>query len=278
MHKLLLESDVGSDLGQALEAMASWNLDDSLTAIRRVRGITSKRKMVTQQQTQDSLANALWLAETYVTVWGHYGRFWQRLGDNSMDEAWTSLQSARIKVQALDRLTGGVDPRLEWLYAQTRYLDAAFDYNLFMSPEYNVVLAECSICRQDVRSPGCRHVKGNLYSGEMAHTVIKECSVASVSLVGNPANRMAVAKLENATYQYPILQQIQRVLNSPLETVKVLVPTKRVLDMSDNPTRNSQCPCGSLKKIKHCCLDKWYTVSSNYDVGFGASMTASFFV
>ncbi|AEJ40312.1 SecC motif-containing protein [Sulfobacillus acidophilus TPY] len=276
-HELTLTDDIASELYSALDALKIWRIEDTLKALRRASGLAGQRKKLAEKEGLNAQANACWIANQYIETWRNYARCWQNLIEDSSDEVWASLQSGRVRIDNLDRLTGANDSRIGWLQKQLRYLDAAFGYNVFMSPEYEVIVAKCSICNQDVRSLDCTHIKGHLYAGEMAYTIIEECSVKSVSLVGNPANRMAVAKIANVAYQYPVLKRIRQELCSPLQSLKVLTPAKLVFGVSGNPGRNSPCPCGSLKKLKYCCLGEWYTTSALFEVTFEAVMTPSFF-
>jgi hypothetical protein len=208
--------------------------------------------------------NDVWVRDTWIGSVYDYLSAWDAILQDTWDEGWPHLQSSRV---ALNNLTRLAESRAaSQLDAQARYLDAAFGFNVFFSPEYEIDVMKCDICGEDPRSDACPHIRGQLYQGRMATSRIIEGRVTGLSIVGKPANRRAVVKIVGVEYDHQVLKAIRSWVCCPLQSFQVLVPARTVFGYEAGGGRNDPCPCDSGKKFKKCCLGKWYTSAPTYHV------------
>lgn len=218
----------------------------------------------TDDKESELQANDHWLVQTWVTCVADYLHSWDQLTTDQWDRAWAYLQKCRVALHSVLRFTSS--PVALQLSDQARYLDAAFGFNVFFSPEFEVTEMRCEICGHDPRSDACPHLRGHLYKGHLATTRILQGRVTGLSIVGEPANRMAVVNVAGVEHPHDILKAIRTRVCCPFSRFKVLIPARAVFEYRGAGNRNDLCPCNGGRKFKKCCLNKWYTDSRNYHI------------
>jgi hypothetical protein len=259
--QIIIFPQMQSAFFNGLRCLDAWDLNQAESFFEEASSYLAVIKAESQAHDDESGANAACIVERYMKIWINFADFWKSIRADQFDTAWDCLQTARVDVNNLLRLMPANDS-LDWLYRQLRYLDNAFGHSVFFSLEMDASKILCNICHNNYDSTDCPHLKGHLYNGEMAVNIIKQGTVRNVSLVGNPANRHCVVKVAGVTYQYPVLEAVRNRLISPFQSIRVLFPASRLFHIRSKIGRNDLCPCGSQKKFKKCCLDLWFTDST----------------
>lgn len=225
-----------------------------------------KREAV--QKDDQPLAKAIWCLETIAKAQEHYITAFQGLRSASFKEAWRNFSLAENEVVFLsdhfsdDELEFGI----AFVQVHTKRFQDLFPVKWGMSPELIIKETRCSICdtiltlRND-----CGHEQGEIYNGEVCHSVISDIDMIAVSLVENPVQKSTVIFPENIEILYP-LQQIAQSLRSPWQAWNYYKEERRSHHPAFNLLgRNDECGCGSGIKYKRCCLGK-ETVFPHYNV------------
>ncbi len=252
-YTIQFESSCRPALESGITLLESGDFEQSSEYLERAVGCLDALRVRERVIGNPEQANAYWIAQNYICAWNWVARFWESAIRGKFDSAWFYLQRGCTTVHQL-KSVAECDDRIDWMYSQLRYWDHAFDYRWFFSIEAKISQAICTICHQDVRSSQCTHIKGWLYNGELAGTVLRQGKIIGVSLVKDPANRHCVAKVEGVVYSHQGIQKMIACVSSPFQTARFLLPA--------SSGRNDPCPCGSGNKMKRCCLGVWYTDST----------------
>ncbi len=207
----------------------------------------------------EPLANDIWFYETVLKIQSEFLSVYSLLKkdeDKAYDSAWCLLEQIEIALGSIrDNFPERVkDCNLEFIEKVIFNLQKLFPYRLFMSREMVVKSSECSIChtKTSIRNP-CPHKVGKLYNGEICCTVITGMEFLSMHIVTDPFDKFCVPHMEGVKYNYSLLKKLMEAWDNPYDNwyVEILrIKDPRFKDIS----RNSQCPCGSGKKYKRCCL------------------------
>lgn len=139
-----------------------------------------------------------------------------------------------------------------------------FPYRMFVSSEYIVKSAKCSICNKKISLRSfCGHQRGKVYKGELCVRIIDDMEFVGVSIVERPLDKTCVAFLCDEYgniidhYNYYFIDYVMAHLDNPFENWELKVRDKIVkssifYDLQDNDL----CPCGSRKYFNECCKGK----------------------
>jgi hypothetical protein len=121
--------------------------------------------------------------------------------------------------------------------------------------------AECSICKQDVRSAKCTHITGCLYNGELAQVIYIKFDLHEVSIVTNPYDKRCVMIPEGGYGEVWKLGLKEFGKFQRLATLDFNV--KEYIKDYEKTDESHQylCFCNSGLKFKDCC---WTTSKDNF--------------
>ena len=148
---------------------------------------------------------------------------------------------------------------------------SVFPYNFFLSPGFIINKFKCNICGKTYKlRKKCEHKVGEIYDGKMCVKVAMDVELLHIALVENPVQKYSVFfnKGED-NYNYSLINEIISNLESPFHSWDYSVSKKlhshtkfKHLSEQDN------CPCGSGKKYKNCCLNKKGVLMPHYQISF----------
>ena len=112
------------------------------------------------------------------------------LKDGDPDAAWNRL----INSQDGYRAAGGAHQQLEGMLHEAHRLESIEKLvfppqNFSMSFGFVATVIACSICEGDYAE--CEHIKGKAYMGEFCYTILNEIELHEVSIVTEPADKLA---------------------------------------------------------------------------------------
>ncbi len=153
--------------------------------------------------------------------------------------------------------------QLNFIYAHTERFQSIFPYRIFASPEYLKTEVRCGICDAIITPRNsCDHRKGEIYDGEICVHHVTQAQLLNIAMVTSPSQRYSVVfatdnQGNRTDFDYSVLDYVLRGLNSPFHGWRC---TRTVTDVPHElyrgVGRNQDCPCGSGRKYKHCCLMK----------------------
>lgn len=212
--------------------------------------------------TEDGWADWFVLGRTIDAVRA-YVETWEKIGGHGYRQAWDRLQDTLDCVRLVHKFS---DLRLRRFAEQLPRLEEAFPYTLFGSIGAVYSRCECSLCGEDIDSPQCPHMRGELYRGQLAVAVVRECArVDHIGVVTEPEDKRCVVESTYTEADYWLLDTIAGDLS--LGKIKPsqfshFTRATRILESGDPAPvdRNSRCPCGSGKKYKKCCAARQSTI------------------
>jgi len=149
-----------------------------------------------------------------------------------------------------------------------------FPYKLFFSPEIIEHEKKCNICGKiiSIRNP-CGHEVGEIYNGEMCIRIVTKAEFISISLVESPLQKYSVPFMTDPKtgktvdhYDYSLLENLLKILKSPFDEWDYKKTTKMYPHSKfKHIGRNENCPCGSGKKYKQCCLKREGVTLPHYE-------------
>lgn len=244
----------------------SFSLEDLKNELQKV-----KEEFV-KQNNQES-AKQIWIYQTIIDIHISYRKAFSLLKDKKHYDGWCELERTEIELGFLKKHFQ-YDKECFYLFhieKAVKNLQVIFPYRLFSSSEILIEEAECSVCNQriSIRKP-CGHIVGEIYNGEMCHRIVTKIGdIFGIALVSNPENKFAVLFLTDEKtgeridqYNYQAVNYLFGFIENPYEQWDLEV-TQRVISEKEygNISRNDDCPCGSGKKIKKCCLE---TIGKKY--------------
>ena len=140
-----------------------------------------------------------------------------------------------------------------------------YPYNLFLSSEFIIKSAHCSICGKSMLNLDCPHIAGNIYWGEIAIRCVDEIEkFQAIALVRNPEDKRCIIESEEMQ-KLPESERFKKLylfcnLNKSFLInfdIEEKIENRRDLSIPKQG-RNDRCACGSGLKFKKCCIDKMY--------------------
>jgi hypothetical protein len=150
--------------------------------------IEKERKIAKNYQDEESANAFLSIREMASAVMNEL-EMWVCLKRQKFNDAWEKLVRAQIATQTAQRAH-------DIGFAQRSYENKVeaiekliFPPQVFFSPGLKIKEAECSICGRSYDD--CEHVVGRAYMGEMCARIIRSAEIVEVSIVDEPANKLA---------------------------------------------------------------------------------------
>jgi hypothetical protein len=224
-------------------------------------------------------AKLLWCYEQILRIQENYRSSFRQMREGAYYQAWCTLERIEIELLALERHYDIQDDtfKIHFINKHTRQFQLLYPYRVFSSPEMVKVRMVCSICNRPIRIRNpCGHLVGEIYRGEMCGRIITEVNFIGLSLVTNPSQRYSVlftykegSDEEIDNYDYSAVEYVVSGLRYPFVEwnmfwTKTRHPHSRFKDV--NPESN--CPCGSKKSYRSCCLRKPGVLRPHLQISF----------
>lgn len=234
-------------------------------------------KKIAVENQDESVANELWCYEQIYSIKKEYHEAFQKMKEavclsdlldkdgvdspksKCYEEAWNALDRCDMIVSFLEENYCIADVKMAFFHINEieddcQKLFPLFPYKMFFSREQIIKKEKCSICGKitSVRNP-CEHKIGKLYMGEMCHLKVVDFKFLGVSMVSNPFDRYAIAKLQGEKFDFSLLDYISPRIR-PYSKWSYKIENKLLLQYNKTG-RNDKCPCGSGKKFKFCIRD-----------------------
>jgi len=225
----------------------------------------SKSYKLQIESLKDSLSdsdkkNEAYILTAFYNLLGHVPLFWSKLEKGNYYDSWWKLQDALDAIRTLKKFHESENTVIKFFEEQLLAIESLYPYTLYSSPGFIVERFECSICGNDMDGDDCLHLKGELYSGEMAIAIAKDLKdIDHFAFVTNPKNkRLAIGSDDNP--QFGLFRELTEHFDknnySPLgfsnvKKVEFMRPDERWQKLP----RNEKCYCSSGKKFKHCCIN-----------------------
>lgn len=210
----------------------------------------------------ESNANHWALLQMIFEAQNNYNNVFSLFEKKEFYAAWCLLERIEIDIKNILRFCQFVSDeyRILFIFEYVHKIQSLFPYRVFGSSEYIKEIVRCNICNELVMlRKRCKHVKGQMYMGKLCGHNIEQADFIAFSIVDVPFNKYSVMGVTNKAddkYNYPQLEYLISILDSPFnawktEVYKVFEPHSKF-----NVGRNHKCPCGSDKKYKNCCFTK----------------------
>jgi hypothetical protein len=221
----------------------------------------------------DEVFNEGYVLKQFIKLLQDYVSYWKLLASDKFSDSWSALQDVQDRLRTVLRFTDEPRPLiLKHIERQCGELEKLYPYRLFMSVGIVKEEAECSICGKSIDSFECEHVRGELYRGKRAYSIIKHIKqLEEISLVTNPADKRCVVQILDTSEQFKGVEYLAKGIRD-----KVLAPLDfSHLEFSTIRKRNNKiplvgrnelCPCGSGKKFKNCCIENSYIEETHVNI------------
>ena len=174
-------------------------------------------------------------------------------------EAWNSLEQCEKAITALDQhfLEKQGEFGIEHIRAHTRQLQELYQLKWGFSPGLLFEEVQCSVCRSKrTLRDDCGHEIGEIYDGEICHTVVTKGKILHISIVDNPVQKYSVIWPDDET-QFIVLKYLADELLSPWDEWSY----HKEIRLSHHPAFKNvgysyPCPCGSNLKFGNCCMQE----------------------
>lgn len=257
--KLLCAELPGNEIAtyKILELIETRKYDEALTAAEEIQAVITSYKT---SSTEEQIKNNCFIYARFFDLLKSLASYWRSLESEKYHDSWCRLQDALDCLRQLKKFHSEQNVTLWYLTRQLLSIEKAYPYKLFTSCGFIFERFECSICAQDIDGDLCPHIKGNLYSGEMAIATAKKIkNLDHVSLVKKPKNKRLVVGHDDSSQHFNLFRMLIEQFDtnncSPLKLAQVqLIETIRIDPDHKRAPRNSTCYCGSGKKYKSCCI------------------------
>lgn len=231
-------------------------------------------KKTAVENQDESLANELWCYEQIYCIKKDYHEAFRKMKEavslsseldkdgydspksKCYEEAWNALDRCDMNISFLEKNYCVADEKMEDFHVNgieddCQKLFPLFPYKIFFSREQIIKKEKCSICGNfiSVRNP-CEHKIGKLYMGKMCLREVVDFEFLGVSMVLNPFDRYAIAKVQGKKFDFSLLDYISLRIH-PYSKWSYKIENK-LLTQYNKIGRNDKCPCGSGKKFKFC--------------------------
>lgn len=214
------------------------------------------------QNEDESNANALFVVNSYIKLIQKYTKYWVLLRSEKYRESWGALQDCLDHLRVVSRFTNWTEKfHLDFLWMQLKELEKLYPFKVFSSIEMMIEKEKCSVCGKPSTDLDCVHIRGELYNGELAHSIVEKGKLLAVALVKNPMDKRCVVEVSgdnrSEEEKFKLLHFFNSQVKVPLQAFGIVETTRdRSINEFKDVGRNERCPCGSTKKFKNCCINK----------------------
>jgi hypothetical protein len=252
-------------LNAYIRAIQSLQFDQASDYINTCLAFVENEKKLAEDACDETRLNQLYVVREFATMFADYSAYWAKVLGRDFTSSWSTLQEVQSQLRVVKKFCGTYsESHLSLIERQVVALEKLYPYTIFASPELIISDIKCPICGELVDSLKCPHISGELYGGEMAYGIVgKIDSVQAVCLVEHPADKGCVIQLDNTPESFPAIAHLADLIDShtfspwQFSGVSESVRQKPIAEFGEIG-RNDKCPCGSGKKLKHCCLRVGY--------------------
>jgi len=219
------------------------------------------------EQNDQHAAKLAWCYEQILTIQQKYLTAFKKMKDGLYYDAWSHLERVEIELHFLEPHFASVPEgdcyRIAFIEKHARQFQSLFPYKAFLSPAFLYLEKVCSICSNvvSIRNP-CGHKKGEIYDGEMCAHEIRKGELLELSYVTNPVQKYSVLFFTDPQtgkqidhYDYQSVKYVIDGLRNPFDAWDVhWTKIRHPHSLFAHLGRNENCPCGSGRKYKNCCL------------------------
>ena len=220
-------------------------------------------------------AKQIWIYQRIVEIHQRHRESFSLLQRKMYYAAWCELERVEVSINNLRRhFSYNKQEYYLWhIEKSTKNIQSLFPYRVFFSPEIKQQ-TKCSVCgkQRTPRNP-CGHKVGEIYDGEMCVREVTHFEVIAQALVNNPTHKYSVPFLSDEMgntidqYDYCAVDFFLGHVCDPYVPWDLRGLIKEITAEQFRDTgHNDQCPCGSGKKLKKCCLKKVGTKYLHYDL------------
>ena len=265
-------NDVVSELENVQSNYLSRNNVKILNTLKKI-----KELMINENN--QLAAKMIWCYESILFIQKKYVEGFNDFKSGKFYEGWCELERAENAYHSLyphfkDELNSF---SLEFIFKHIIQYQELFPYKMFLSLENIVKEKKCNICGQIINiRKSCGHKVGEIYDGERCIRIITDVEFLAVSLVEKPLNKYTVTFIVDEKtgkkidhYDYSIIEFIVERLESPFhnwdyERTEKRYPHEKFKDID----KEENCPCGSKRKYKDCCLKESGVLRPHIEVYF----------
>lgn len=257
---------------EILKQIAARNYDDALKLANEAQTTIDAHKA---SATEDPVKNSCFIYAVFFELLISLASYWKYVESEKFHNSWCKLQDALDCLRQLKRFYREDSVTLSYLTRQLLSIEKAYPYKLFTSCGFIFEGFECSICSQNIDGDECPHIKGNIYSGEMAVAIARKIrELDHISIVEKPKNKRLVVGHDDSSPHFKLFRMLIAEFEhdkcSPLKLSKVqLIETIRIDPGHKRAPRNSKCYCGSGKKYKTCCIKLERTPHIHMSISLG---------
>lgn len=253
--------------------ISSRNYDVALKLVGKAQAEINEYKTST---TEESAKNDCFIYYVFFELLKILALYWKCVEEEKYYDSWCKLQDALDCLRHLKRLYKEENTFLQFITRQLLSVEKAYPYKYFSSCGFIVGYFECSLCSQNIDSENCPHVKGQLYSGEMAIAIARNIKkIDHLAIVTNPKNKRLVLGQDDSRQEFNLFRLLILEFNAkkcgPLGFAQVHLSEKIRIDPDhQRAPRNSPCYCGSGKKYKKCCIKSEQIAHLHMDISLAA--------
>lgn len=226
-----------------------------------------KLKQSAVQVGDQERAKHIWCLEQILKIKTLFIEAFNLMKNNEFEKAWYNLDRCDIELSFLKSHFDYTNNEFDLLFIEKEIpkYQELFPYDYFLSREAIESDFTCSICGSPmgIRNK-CRHKVGEIYDGEMCYRIVNNIEFLGTSIVKNPFDKYTILHTKDTEYNYYLLETLMEYLNSPFEEwgydIELRKWDYKKTDLYKDVGRNDICPCGSGKKFKKCCLEKYNPV------------------
>jgi hypothetical protein len=262
--------------------ISSRNYDDALKLVGEAQTEINEYKTGT---TEDPTKNNCFIYYVFFELLKSLASYWKCVESEKYYDSWCKLQDILDHLRQLKGFYKQENKTLQFLTRQLLSIEKVYPYKYFSSCGFIIEKFECSLCSQNIDSDKCPHVKGQLYSGEMAIAIARNIkTIDHLAIVTNPKNKRLVLAPDDSRQEFNLLRLLVLEFNAkkccPLSFAQVhLIEKIRIDPDHQRAPRNSPCYCGSGKKYKKCCIKSEQIPHLHMDISLEAlfeSQTSQF--
>ena len=101
----------------------------------------------------------------------------------------------------------------------------------------------------------------------MCYRQVVDYEALAVAIVKNPFDKYTVLRPHGMEYNYFMLDNLMNNMTSPYDRFTVKIH-KEKLPQYRGMSRNDECPCGSGRKYKKCCLGSAREQMDHYRINY----------
>jgi hypothetical protein len=219
---------------------------------------------------EEELLNDFFVLERYCDFLTVYIILWERILEGKFSDSWNTLHDLFDLLRLLKRFS---NIEISFFEQQLTDLEKAYPYRVFTSIGAIFEYYECTICRFDINSPKCSHLRNELYGGRLAGAKpINLVEIDHVAIVSNPRDKRCVIPVYDDTDDaFKIVRYLAELVTSGKLPILFFEGLAFSIRRLPNPEyqklgRNEPCFCGSEKKFKRCCESKEYIENERVDI------------